>query len=856
VVSSLAPAIEWTHPVPNSNEVFVSYAWTDASKSIVDEIQAALDGSGIRLIRDKNVLKYKDPIRKFMEDIGRGKCIVVVLSKDYLESINCMFELTQIAARGDIWERVFPVVMEDANIFDELPRLQYVRFWENKRKELDEEMRKGDGDNLKGIREGLDLRAKIRTTMGELTDLLADMNTLTLAQHRGNNFQDLIHALKARLEEDKNAPPDAEPAKPQHYSSLPHQPFFFGRDKERAIIAEAIHPDSRTWGALIDGPGGIGKTALAIKAGHEAPVSDFPRKIFLSAKIRELSPTGEQKLEDFMLPNYIALLTELARELGDPNFAKLPENERANALRHMLENERALIVIDNLETFEEPERVRLYTFLSRLPKGCKAIVTSRRRSDVDARIVRLDRLEQKDALDLLAKLSESNRLLAAERNEWQTLYEVTNGNPLLMRWMVSQLGRESSHCRTVGDAIEFLKQAPPDNDPLEYIFGDLLDTFTPVETSTLAALTHFTGFAQVKWIADMADLAEKQIQTALEDLADRAILISDPESKTFYLPPLAAEFLRRTRPEAVNQTGDRLTDRAFTLALRNGHREFERFPKLEVEWPLVAAAFPRLIHGQNARLQTLCEALRTFLDFSGRWDERLLLAQQAEEKAIAADDFDAAGWRAYQIGRVHYLRGQSPEVLSCAARAEAHWKKANSEAHQIAFAVRLRGLGLRSERNFPAALAAFRQALDLNRTRGVEDADSARILNDVATIGRLSGDFAGAEQDYREALRIATNAQYPKGVLHITGNLSALALDRGDWPAAERIARDALALSERIGRQELIGLNCKRLAQSLVRQGRSAEGLPYARLATEIFTKLRHRHLAEAQATLKECETR
>ena len=54
------------------------------------------------------------------------------------------------------------------------------------------------------------------------------------------------------------------------HSTLPTQPYFFGREKELAIIADAISPEARTWGVLIDGPGGIGKTALAIRAGHLA----------------------------------------------------------------------------------------------------------------------------------------------------------------------------------------------------------------------------------------------------------------------------------------------------------------------------------------------------------------------------------------------------------------------------------------------------------------------------------------------------------------------------------------------------------------------------------------------------------
>ena len=365
-------------------------------------------------------------------------------------------------------------------------------------------------------------------------------------------------------------------------SSLPPQPYFFGRESELAVIPDAISPEARTWGALIDGPGGIGKTALAIRAGHLARAEDFPLKIFLSAKVRELSPAGVHSLEDFMLPNYIALLTELARELGEGHIAKVNPNERANTVRRALAGKRALIVIDNVETFPEAERVRLYQFLSLLPVCCKAIVTSRRRDDIDARVIRLDRLQRTDALDLMAELARDNRhLRATSEQERGDLYEITNGNPLLIRWMMGQLGRAASRCRTVTDAYTFLKSAPAENDPLEYIFGDLLDTFTASETAVLAALAHFTQPAKAKWIADVASIAEPVARTALEDLTDRALLISDPESQEFSLPPLATTFLRRKRPEIITETGGRLTDRVYAMVLEYGNARHERFPALE-----------------------------------------------------------------------------------------------------------------------------------------------------------------------------------------------------------------------------------------------------------------------------------
>src|SRR6185503_10332724 len=125
----------------------------------------------------------------------------------------------------------------------------------------------------------------------------------------------------------QKAIPDSElpiyqPPKPTG-STLPQVGFFVGRDKELEIIQSALSPESRTWGALIDGPGGIGKTALAIKAAHDAPADLFARKIFITAKVRELTPEGEKALKDFSRDNYFSMLNELGKELGADGLEKL-----------------------------------------------------------------------------------------------------------------------------------------------------------------------------------------------------------------------------------------------------------------------------------------------------------------------------------------------------------------------------------------------------------------------------------------------------------------------------------------------------------------------------------------------------
>ncbi|MBI5842172.1 MAG: tetratricopeptide repeat protein [Chloroflexi bacterium] len=432
-----------------------------------------------------------------------------------------------------------------------------------------------------------------------------------------------------------------------------------------------------------------------------------------------------------------------------------------------------------METLPEEERTRLFQFLSRLPEGNKAIVTSRRRTDVDARIVRLDRLERAEALQLIAELAAKYpRLARASQKEREDLYEITQGNPLFIRWIAGQLGRDGSQCRTIAEACAFIDKAPKGNDPLEYIFGDLLETFTDDETKVLAALTYFSLPAKLKWIADMTDLPVRAAETALEDLTDRSILTSDLPAQTYFLPPLTAKFIRTRRPEAVTQTGDALTQRAYALALQFGGRseDYEKFPMLDAEWNFISAALPRLLTSDNDRLQVVCGQLFQFLGFTGRWDDRLWLFEQAETRALAVDDKEEAGWRAYNTGYTYYLRNQPAEVLACAARAIKHWQ--DSTPRNKAIAIQLRGHGHRLNKDYPAAIVAYREVVEIDRSISPESNDVVIDLNDLADAERMNKDYAAAERDYRESLRVAKKVIHPEGIATNTGNLAELALDR------------------------------------------------------------------------------
>ncbi len=179
--------------------VFISYAWGDEREELVDKIDQALQSRGLKIIRDKRDLDYKGSIQEFMERIGQGDCVIVVISDKYLRSPNCMYELVEIAENKQFQNRIFPVIWNDANIYDPVKRIGYIKHWENKRAELAEAIKTLDPANLQGIREEIDLYDRIRDKISGLTSILKDMNALTLQKLQEADFNILYNAIEERL---------------------------------------------------------------------------------------------------------------------------------------------------------------------------------------------------------------------------------------------------------------------------------------------------------------------------------------------------------------------------------------------------------------------------------------------------------------------------------------------------------------------------------------------------------------------------------------------------------------------------------------------------------------------------------
>lgn len=175
-------------------ELYISYAWKGESEEMAELLEKAFEENDINLIRDKKDLKYRERISEFMKRIGKAKGVVVILSDKYLKSSYCMFELMKIYENKNFEDRIFPIVLGDANIFEGDGRVAYKKYWQAKIDDLNTKMVGADASET--LRTEYKLCKKIHEFIGKVEDILPDMNALSPEIHRETNFEAMIKDIK------------------------------------------------------------------------------------------------------------------------------------------------------------------------------------------------------------------------------------------------------------------------------------------------------------------------------------------------------------------------------------------------------------------------------------------------------------------------------------------------------------------------------------------------------------------------------------------------------------------------------------------------------------------------------------
>lgn len=184
---------------PQTPEIFFSYAW--GQELVVDKLYNSLQVGGYRVVRDKKEVGYTDLISDFMQRMGRGDLIVVVISEKYLRSKFCMYELYEIYRnvkfqKEELLKRILPIQLQQIDFSNPTVLRDYFEYWtclEKEWKELVNNYGADQGEHRK-------IEA-IKNALRDLLPFVGYINTMTIEQLTASNFQLIKKAIAKRIKE-------------------------------------------------------------------------------------------------------------------------------------------------------------------------------------------------------------------------------------------------------------------------------------------------------------------------------------------------------------------------------------------------------------------------------------------------------------------------------------------------------------------------------------------------------------------------------------------------------------------------------------------------------------------------------
>ncbi|MCC5658068.1 tetratricopeptide repeat protein [Nostoc sp. XA010] len=674
-----------------------------------------------------------------------------------------------------------------------------------------------------------------------------------------------VTSLEARLSQLQGQRPESLPDNLPRYNDV-----FVGRKQEIARCLEALSPEERGWGVTIDGIGGMGKTALALEVAHLAREQAlFDAYLFVSAKTTWLSAEGVRE-ETLALSSLDSFCREFAKGLGQTDIVKMTDaTERRRALLDALRGRRTLLIWDNLETLNAEERDMIAEFVRKLPTPNKAIITSRRRTGESAVTIRLDRLLEAEALELMTEKGRSHPRLAQELNATKpeiltALYEASGGNPLALDWTLGQVADKGY---SISVALERLRNAAKSPDLYGFLFADAAQTLSGNDRTVLCALVVFLTPAKTSALADATDLAITEIQVSLERLVTLS-LVNDLDGERFGLHPLTRTYILA----AVDGTdtvgtaplsGIRFDSAAQRKVLRywvdfaqkyggEDKDAYQTHDNLEAEWQNLEgvattlwemAGIPGTQKDQQAAqmLIDLENALSNFLRFRGYWDEWVRLAEWRYQAGKALDQWSDAGWGAYHVAWIQCQRADTDRTASSADQMKEMMEQGGNFEDK-AFSTRVQGVIAEQRQDWAEAERLYQEALVIYRKLGNEKRE-AIVLTDLGRFGRSQGQYDRAESYFKQGLVIEEKLGNKEKQADSYGHLGLLALNRNRPTEARPLYQRELALAQELGQQNSVAHAQSGLARVLEEEGRYAEALPLAQAALEIRERLRSRNL-------------
>ena len=336
--------------------------------------------------------------------------------------------------------------------------------------------------------------------------------------------------------------------RPRCFDNLPRPDYsdFFGRTDETQQILDSIaHP--RAWITVIDGIGGVGKTALAlncaeqIKARAVREENDFEYVIWASAKTERLVPTGITQLQ----PGFTDLRSLTRTILETTGFGDYEPDNPDELVKEILSISRTLLVLDNLETVTEPD---VFEFLLEIPAPSKVLATTRTRLEGSQKNLRLTALPTPDALELIRQLADDLDVPELEEVEDATLVSLiqrVGGIPLAIKLAVGRIATGMP----LASYLDKLDSGAAQYDLLEFCFAESWADLNQDARKVLLAIILFGEQPSEVELRRVIGIPEMRLSEAIGTLTRRAFLNRsfhrERQTNLYSLLPLTEDFIRQ-----------------------------------------------------------------------------------------------------------------------------------------------------------------------------------------------------------------------------------------------------------------------------------------------------------------------
>jgi LuxR family glucitol operon transcriptional activator len=596
--------------------------------------------------------------------------------------------------------------------------------------------------------------------------------------------------------------------------NLPPRQFreLVGRKNELDTIMQRLEPGFRDYLIPIEGLGGVGKSSLALEVGWrcvetydpQAKERHFDAVIWTSAKKLDLTPNG-LRTQKPMISNMHDIYSAIIRVLNYPAIATVTATERAETIAKAFQQAgRVLLIIDNLETVEDPEVIE---FLHNLPQPAKAIMTMRWHEDMPFPI-RLKKLEEEEVRQLLQQESARQDLILTPK-QLETLVEMTGGLPLAATFNLGMMA-------TKGWSPARLKERTPETqqDLITYVYQEVIRRFREQSSEAYHALLALTFFDQDKGatlpaLAATLGVSEDECWEVVQKGVRLNIINRSTSGEHLTILPLTRSHVLSfaAHEEAwLAEARHRWVNWYEAFAHQHSGEEWgdwaERFDKLHNEWRNLLQVFVWCAAHHHYETMTrfwVRHRLRQFPSVYGFWQDRLQWtawlmreAEQREDWPIFAEMASSRGW-------MHTISGEYSQAEACFADA---WQRRTHLSPEALCQLIAHRADLYQCRHLPQEtldhLQELEAALDnlpLDEHARVRQQINLHFYRGIAYF-RLP-DLATAEKEFQRVYTIGQEHKMSRAISKAQNWLADIAIVRGKWAEAERHLKSAQIIADR-----------------------------------------------------------